>query len=190
MRISDWSSDVCSSDLPSISPRNSFAATIRTITSGPCSVAISAACSPKSGGKTMNKGLLTAASMVAVIAAMPAQAQDAAAIEAAGEIVVTAQKREQRLIDVPQSVSVVSGEALENIQATNFSDYLKLVPGLQLNQTTPGFGRLVLRGVNTGGVASTVAVYRSEEHTSELQSLMRISYAVFCLKKKNKYSKP
>src|SRR3546814_7892144 len=27
---------------------------------------------------------------------------------------------------------------------------------------------------------------RSEEHTSELQSLMRISYAVFCLKKKNK----
>src|SRR3546814_8933923 len=30
------------------------------------------------------------------------------------------------------------------------------------------------------------AVERSEEHTSELQSLMRISYAVFCLKKKNK----
>src|SRR3546814_7033261 len=31
-----------------------------------------------------------------------------------------------------------------------------------------------------------VAVFRSEEHTSELQSLMRISYAVFCLKKKKK----
>src|SRR3546814_3985165 len=30
---------------------------------------------------------------------------------------------------------------------------------------------------------------RSEEHTSELQSLMRISYAVFCLKKKNKHIK-
>src|SRR3546814_1258315 len=30
------------------------------------------------------------------------------------------------------------------------------------------------------------ALMRSEEHTSELQSLMRISYAVFCLKKKNK----
>src|SRR3546814_3099584 len=29
------------------------------------------------------------------------------------------------------------------------------------------------------------AIHRSEEHTSELQSLMRISYAVFCLKKKN-----
>src|SRR3546814_3385226 len=31
-----------------------------------------------------------------------------------------------------------------------------------------------------------IDVYRSEEHTSELQSLMRISYAVFCLKKKKK----
>src|SRR3546814_2409643 len=30
---------------------------------------------------------------------------------------------------------------------------------------------------------------RSEEHTSELQSLMRISYAVFCLKKKQKHNK-
>src|SRR3546814_3715350 len=31
------------------------------------------------------------------------------------------------------------------------------------------------------------AIARSEEHTSELQSLMRISYAVFCLKKKKQY---
>src|SRR3546814_5490306 len=34
-------------------------------------------------------------------------------------------------------------------------------------------------------VVSATDVDRSEEHTSELQSLMRISYAVFCLKKKN-----
>src|SRR3546814_9738228 len=34
--------------------------------------------------------------------------------------------------------------------------------------------------------APSVYFCRSEEHTSELQSLMRISYAVFCLKKKNK----
>src|SRR3546814_7061655 len=33
------------------------------------------------------------------------------------------------------------------------------------------------------------AAIRSEEHTSELQSLMRISYAVFCLKKKKQHSK-
>src|SRR3546814_10745078 len=34
----------------------------------------------------------------------------------------------------------------------------------------------------------TLVERRSEEHTSELQSLMRISYAVFCLKKKNKHT--
>src|SRR3546814_17317317 len=39
--------------------------------------------------------------------------------------------------------------------------------------------------VRSGEAAKT----RSEEHTSELQSLMRISYAVFCLKKKNKATK-
>src|SRR3546814_10846081 len=39
------------------------------------------------------------------------------------------------------------------------------------------------------GRAPKKLLRRSEEHTSELQSLMRISYAVFCLKKKNKKSK-
>src|SRR3546814_7683577 len=35
------------------------------------------------------------------------------------------------------------------------------------------------------GLLAPIDVFRSEEHTSELQSLMRISYAVFCLKTKN-----
>src|SRR3546814_5046807 len=39
----------------------------------------------------------------------------------------------------------------------------------------------ITKGVGPGGLS----LVRSEEHTSELQSLMRISYAVFCLKKKN-----
>src|SRR3546814_3767057 len=38
------------------------------------------------------------------------------------------------------------------------------------------------------GLWAKILEVRSEEHTSELQSLMRISYAVFCLKKKNKLS--
>src|SRR3546814_9514555 len=38
---------------------------------------------------------------------------------------------------------------------------------------------------DSNGVAR--GIFRSEEHTSELQSLMRISYAVFCLKKKKNY---
>src|SRR3546814_1295347 len=38
-------------------------------------------------------------------------------------------------------------------------------------------------------IVDPLAAMRSEEHTSELQSLMRISYAVFCLKKKNQQNK-
>src|SRR3546814_8773238 len=40
------------------------------------------------------------------------------------------------------------------------------------------------RAGDVGGGAQAAAAGRSEEHTSELQSLMRISYAVFCLNKK------
>src|SRR3546814_476350 len=45
----------------------------------------------------------------------------------------------------------------------------------------PGRCARVARQLEAGGSAVETAVYRSEEHTSELQSLMRISYAVFCL---------
>src|SRR3546814_5433607 len=47
-------------------------------------------------------------------------------------------------------------------------------------RTGPGIG------VSGFGIREDKSLPRSEEHTSELQSLMRISYAVFCLKKKNK----
>src|SRR3546814_8948417 len=48
-------------------------------------------------------------------------------------------------------------------------------------------GRTGTRAVQADSAdRAAVAKTRSEEHTSELQSLMRISYAVFCLKKKNK----
>ena len=122
---------------------------------------------------------LTGTCIATIAAASPAlAAQDARAQQAAQAansaatapknatnneaIIVTAEKRPQLLIDVPQSVSVVSGASLEGQHATNFQDYLKLVPGLQLNQDTPGEGRLIVRGVNTGGVASTVSVYMDD----------------------------
>src|SRR3546814_10561417 len=54
-------------------------------------------------------------------------------------------------------------------------------PGTRSSGATPG-ARALRRGVRLPEARSS----RSEEHTSELQSLMRISYAVFCLKKKSK----
>ena len=118
-------------------------------------------------------GLLATAPALAQQTAEPRDAALQATADQAGsgargpsgqseEIVVTAQKRTQVLVDVPQSVTVVSGADLQNQQATNIQDYLKLVPGLQLNQSTLGSGRVILRGINTGSVAATVATYVDE----------------------------
>src|SRR3546814_3200387 len=54
----------------------------------------------------------------------------------------------------------------------------------------PIFGTVKDAKAQTGATVSVIYVPRSEEHTSELQSLMRISYAVFCLKKKKNKKKP
>ena len=63
------------------------------------------------------------------------------------EIIVTAQKRTERLIDTPQTVNVVSGGDLDRFNVTRFDDVAKLVPGLSI---TRGSGReqaVSLRGV-------------------------------------------
>src|SRR3546814_2066558 len=64
---------------------------------------------------------------------------------------------------------------------------------VNLGDDDTGHGIVLISGVDSAGNASTIEAHgsvsvgdwssgRSEEHTSELQSLMRISYAVFCLK--------
>src|SRR3546814_4780053 len=113
MRISDWSSDVCSSDLSDLRRHN------ETNPQEP----------PMS--RKLTTPAAVAASLVALMVAAPAGAADY--VQAAGSTLAFATKYD--------------GEVFTG--------------------TFPGF--------------------RSEEHTSELQSLMRLSYAVFCLKK-NIYS--
>src|SRR3546814_3050781 len=107
MRISDWSSDVCSSDLRS--PKSDAKATLDKITGAPAERNRSASSLQLASTEELVRGSVCSAS--------------------------TALWRSTRM-------------------------------------------RAVLGG-------DKVIMMRSEEHTSELQSLMRISYAVFCLKKKN-----
>src|SRR3546814_3139933 len=61
------------------------------------------------------------------------------------------------------------------------------LPGLGCRLHAGAAGRGLAHGavVALGAGGAKAGHPRSEEHTSELQSLMRISYAVFCLKKKN-----
>ena len=89
----------------------------------------------------------------------------AAAIEGSEieEVVVSAQKRQERLIDVPQSVSVVSTEDLSKLGASQFRDFANTVPGLRFTTSGAGTTQLSMRGVTTGSdVNQTVAIYVDE----------------------------
>uniref|UniRef100_UPI00257BA214 TonB-dependent receptor n=1 Tax=Marinimicrobium sp. UBA4209 TaxID=1946810 RepID=UPI00257BA214 len=108
----------------------------------------------------MNTYKLTALSLaIAASFSVTAQAQSTPALE---EILVTAQKREQTLAQIPQSISVLGGDKLEQQQATSFVDYAAQVPGLSLEQSNPGQTRVILRGVNTGGASPTASIYVDE----------------------------
>ena len=93
-----------------------------------------------------------------LVVAPAAQAQDTSS-QSLEEIIVTAQKRSQALADIPMSISVISGEDLERQRADNFQDLVALVPGFSITSSQRGSTRITLRGINTGGVASTVGVY-------------------------------
>ncbi len=76
------------------------------------------------------------------------------------EIIVTAQKREERLIDTPQSVSVVSAADIARMGALQFRDLAKAIPGLTFTTLGAGASQINLRGVSTGtDVSATVVSY-------------------------------
>jgi len=103
--------------------------------------------------------LAVSASLLSAAGLAPAQEVKVDRLE---EIIVTAQKREERLRDVPQSVTAISEVTLERLQANDFSDYVARVPGMTAVTNQPGSSRLTLRGLNTGGVASTIGTYVDE----------------------------
>jgi iron complex outermembrane recepter protein len=108
--------------------------------------------------------------VVLVLAAPLALAQQAtpAAPAAAGggleEVVITAQKRTERLQDVPVSAAVLSSETISKYNAGDISDLNRLVPSVNLNGTINGRVPLGVRGISTvqsefnAGLASGVAV--------------------------------
>jgi iron complex outermembrane recepter protein len=67
------------------------------------------------------------------------------------EVVVTAEKREERLVNVPVAITALKGSTLQDIGAKTISDFAAFVPGLQLASQGGGGGQeLVLRGLSTG----------------------------------------
>ncbi|MFN4096242.1 MAG: TonB-dependent receptor [Sphingomonas sp.] len=104
--------------------------------------------------------LSTAAAALMLPASAFAQDAPAATPADHGEVVVTAQKRAERIQDVPISITVVSGEAMQQSGASQLSDYAASIPGLQVdNAGSPGRSTLTLRGVAPIGPSATVGMY-------------------------------
>ncbi len=70
---------------------------------------------------------------------------------AVSEVVVTADKRAERLLDTPQAVTAVTDQDLARFQAVRLADYVAQVPGLNLLSEREGETQIILRGISTGG---------------------------------------
>lgn len=85
---------------------------------------------------------------VALALAVPAQAQTRPSISME-EIVVTAQKREQSLQEVPLAVTAFSGQELEEAAIVDLEEVARRTPGLQINTFAGGQPEIAIRGIGT-----------------------------------------
>lgn len=90
-------------------------------------------------------------SILSASVAMPAFAQvpedEDQAFE--GEIIVTAQKREERLIDVPVTLTAVSGERLNELGVSDLDELSNYVPGLNIQEQSANNPGIVIRGITS-----------------------------------------
>ena len=121
--------------------------------------------------QTMRRGALSSAiAMTLAFVAAPAFAQQAPAADAKTAtpaeldvVTVTANKRQENIREVATSVTKLSDQQLENINATQMSDYASYVPGLQVQDSgSPGQTMVSMRGIAPMSSGSTVGTYVDE----------------------------
>ena len=116
--------------------------------------------------------LVSTASLFAIATtAAPAWAQTTPAADTlSSDIVVTARKRgEERLQDIPASITAIGSAELERRGVTNFESFAYTVPGLTFTDQGPGLKRYTLRGIQSAG-QEQVAVYYDEVPVPGIQS--------------------
>lgn len=87
------------------------------------------------------------------------------------EVMVTAQKREQSMQDVPSTVNSALGETLQEYNIFDFNDLQKLTPGLESRKISGRTGSMALRGVTynpNSGATQAVDIYWNDTTTGTL----------------------
>ena len=85
---------------------------------------------------------------------------EASESEAIAEIVVTAQRREESIQNVPITIQAITGEQLAQLNVTTFDDVLKYLPNVTFSSNGPGQGNIYMRGLSAGfaGNQSSAAI--------------------------------
>jgi iron complex outermembrane receptor protein len=132
-------------------------------------------------GQRHRRSLLTgvplAAAMLAVSPVTLSQESSGVVLE---NVIVTAQKREENLQDVPVSITALSTQKLEDLHIADFDDYAKFMPSLSYQGFGPGFARVFFRGVSSGdngnhsGSQPTVGQYLDEQPITTIQGALDI----------------
>lgn len=103
------------------------------------------------------RALLLASSMLLatpLLAQEMAQAPSAASENMADEIIVTSQKIEQKLVDVPVTVTAYTGRTLRELGVTQFDQLSAYVPGLNVQEQSPNNPGFVIRGITSDSGSS------------------------------------
>ncbi|HWF98167.1 MAG TPA: TonB-dependent receptor, partial [Steroidobacteraceae bacterium] len=115
----------------------------------------------------------TAASTDATAAATSAAPTTSAGPDTLQTVIVTAQRREQNIQDVPITIQAMTGKTLQSLNVQTFADYVKYLPNVSTGSQGPGMGTLFMRGLSTGvlgtqgqgsvGLFPNVAVYLDDQ---------------------------
>jgi len=104
--------------------------------------------------------------------------QEGGGATALGEVIVTAQKREQSLQDVPISLDALGQDKMEELHVQNFKDYVQFLPSVSMQPSIgagSGFNAVYMRGIATGGDGQattsqpSVGMYLDEQPITTIQ---------------------
>jgi len=102
--------------------------------------------------------ILTGISATALLVAAPVSAQDSADSDSLfEEIIVTTQKREQTLSEVPVTVTAYSGEFLKRLNIDEFDEISEITPGLIIQEQSPNNPAFVIRGITSDSGSAQIA---------------------------------
>ena len=83
------------------------------------------------------------------------------------EVLVTARKRTESIMDIPESIQAISGDQLKASGLNSMDDYVRFIPSMSYSSTNPGSAVLVFRGISDSGenfiAESTAALYLDEQ---------------------------